>query len=130
VATFEIVEKGEKKAIGAAALLGSGLALTWMFGLGYHATSWLNWTVCASAVVALAGLGPAATSEMSGIGTWPLVAMVLLAGWLFGLAANATRWLTWLSFAFGCAFLILSVAFTTASSHLELRRRRPLHGRA
>ena len=68
---------------------------------------------------------------MFGIGTWPLVAMVLLAAWLFGLAANATRWLTWLSFAFGCAFLILSVMFTTASSHLEmLHRRRPLHGRA
>jgi hypothetical protein len=125
------MEKVGKKAIGVAALLGSGLALTWMFGLGYHATSWLNWTVCASAIVALAGLGPAAATEMFGIGTWPLVAMVLLAAWLFGLATNATRWLTWLSFAFGCAFLILSVMFTTASSHLELlHRRRPLHGRA
>jgi hypothetical protein len=125
VATFEIVNK---KAIGVAALLGSGLALTWMFGLGHHATSWLNWTVCASAIVALGGLGPAATTEMSGIATWPLLAMVLLAAWLFGLAANATAWLTWLSFLFGCGFLILSIAFTMASSHLP--RRRPLHGRA
>ena len=56
------MEKVGKKAIGVAALLGSGLALTWMFGLGYHATSWLNWTVCASAIVALAGLGPAAAT--------------------------------------------------------------------
>ena len=43
VATFEIVDK--KKAIGVAALLGAGLAVTWMFGLWHHATSWLNWTV-------------------------------------------------------------------------------------
>ena len=129
MATFEIVDR--KKAIGAAALLGVGLAVTWGFGLWHNATSWLNWTVCASAFVALAGLGPAAASEMFGIGTWPLLAMVLLAGWLFGLAANATRWLTWLSFVFGCGFLILSVAFTVASSNLEiLHRRRHLHGHA
>ncbi|HEY6476306.1 MAG TPA: hypothetical protein VI456_06960 [Polyangia bacterium] len=121
----------QRKAIGVAALLGIGLALTWTFGLWNHATSWLNWTVCGSAIVALAGLGPAAATEMSGIGTWPLLGMVLLAAWLFGLAANATRWLTWLSFAFGCGFLILTVAFTLAGSHLELlHHRRPLHGRA
>jgi hypothetical protein len=118
-----------KKAIGAAALLGVGLAVTWGFGLWHHATGWLNWSICAAAFVALAGLGPTAASEMFGIGTWPLISMVLLATWLFGLATNATRWLTWLSFAFGCAFLILSGAFTLASSHLgPLHRRRHLHG--
>ncbi len=117
-----------KKAIGVAALLGSGLAVAWMFGLWHHATSWLNWTVCASAVVALGGLGPAASTEMPGVGTWPLVSMVLLGAWLFGLAANATPWLTWLSFVFGCGFLLLSIAFTVASNHLPHRRQ--LHGRA
>ena len=121
----------KKKAIGVAALLGAGLAVTWMFGLGHHATGWLNWTICASAIVALAGLGPAATSEMFGIGTWPVIAMVLLATWLFGLATNATRWLTWLSFAFGWAFLILSAAFTTEiARHGPLHRHRHLHARA
>jgi hypothetical protein len=124
VARFEIVKR---KAIGTAALLGVGLAIAWMFGLGYHATSWLNWTLCGSAVVALGGLGPASATEMSGVGTWPLVAMVLLAAWLFGLATNATAWLTWLSFAFGSAFLVLTLAFTLASGHLLHRRQ--LHGR-
>lgn len=125
MASLEIVAK---KAIGVAGLLGSGLAVTWMFGLGHHATSWLNWTICGSAVVALGGLGPAAAPEMPGVGTWPLVGTVLVAAWLFGLAANATPWLTWLSFVFGCGFLILSLAFTVASDHLP--HRRPLHGRA
>ena len=129
MATFEIVDK--KKAIGVAALLGAGLAVTWMFGLWYHATGWLNWAVCAAAIVALAGLGPAAASEMFGIGTWPLISMVLLSVWLFGLATNATRWLTWLSFAFGCAFLLLTAGFTSAMSHFgPLHSRRHLHGRA
>jgi hypothetical protein len=121
------VDVDKKRAIGVAALLGVGLAVTWGFGLWHHATGWLNWAICASAFVALAGLGPAAASEMFGVGTWPLISMVLLAMWLFGLAANATRWLTWLSFAFGCAFLILSAAFTATSGHL-LHRRRHLHG--
>lgn len=128
MATFEIVDK--KKAIGVAALLGAGLAVTWMFGLWHHATGWLNWTICASAILALGGLGPTAASEMFGIGTWPVISSVLLAVWLFGLATNATRWLTWLSFAFGCAFLILTAAFTAAGSVFGPLHRRHLHGRA
>ena len=117
-----------------AALLGSGLAVIWMFAVGYHATSWLSWTVLGCAVVALAGLGPAAMAEMPGVGTWPLVGAVLMSAWLFAMAVGATRWLAWLSFGFGLAFLILSVAFTSAESNLELlphrMHRRHLHGRA
>jgi len=111
-----------------AALLGSGLAVIWMFAVGYHATSWLSWTVLGCAVVALAGLGPAAMAEMPGVGTWPLVGAVLISGWLFAMAVGATRWLAWLSFGFGLAFVALSFAFTVESSNLELLPHR-LHGR-
>ncbi len=103
-----------------AALLGSGLAVIWMFAVGYHATSWLSWTVLGCAVVALAGLGPAAMAEMPGVGTWPLVGTLLISAWLFAMAVGATRWLAWLSFCFGFAFVVLSVAFTAESSNLEL----------
>ena len=96
--TFEIMDK---KALGVAALLGSGLAVIWMFAVGYHATSWLSWTVLGCAVVALAGLGPAAMAEMPGVGTWPLVGTVLISAWLFAMAVGATRWLAWLSLGFG-----------------------------
>lgn len=115
-----------------AALLGSGLAVIWMFAIGYQATSWLSWTVLGCAFVALAGLGPAAMAEeMPGIGTWPLVGAVLISAWLFAMAVGATRWLAWLSFGFGLAFVILSVAFTVESSNLELlHHRRHAHGRA
>ncbi len=119
----------DKRALGLAALLGSGLAVIWMFAIGYHATSWLSWTVLGCAVVALAGLGPAAMAEMPGVGTWPLVGVVLVSAWLFAMAVGATHWLAWLSFGFGVAFVVLSVAFTVESSNLELlHQRRHAHG--
>lgn len=128
MATFEIMDK---RALGVAALLGSGLAVIWMFAIGYQATSWLSWTVLGCAVVALAGLGPAAMADMPGVGTWPLVGAVLISAWLFAMAVGATGWLAWLSFGFGVAFVILSVAFTVESSNLELlHHRRHAHGRA
>jgi hypothetical protein len=122
------MDKLGKRALGLAALLGSGLAIVWMFAIGYHAAGWLSWTVLGCGVIALAGLGPAAMVEMPGVGTWPLVGVVLLAAWLFALAVGATPWLAWLSFAFGLAFVILSVAFTAASSNLAMvHHRRHLH---
>ncbi|HTB57323.1 MAG TPA: hypothetical protein VLC06_05590 [Polyangia bacterium] len=125
--TFQIMDK---KALGVAALLGSSLAVVWMFAIGYGATSWLSWTVLGCAAVALAGLGPAATAEMPGIGTWPLVGLVLIAAWLFAMAGSATRWLAWLSLAFGCAFVVLSVASMVAGSQIDLIDRHGLHRRA
>ena len=124
------MDRVEKRALGLVALLGSGLAVVWMFAIGYHATAWLSWTVLGCAVVALAGLGPAAMAEMPGVGTWPLVGVVLLSAWLFALAVGATAWLAWSSFAFGLAFVTVSVAFTAASSNLALFHHRHLHGRA
>jgi hypothetical protein len=123
----------DKRAVRVAALLGSGLAVLWMFAIGYSATSWLTWTVLGCAAVALAGLGPAATPELLGVGTWPLVGVVLISAWLFAMAAGATRWLTWLSLGFGLAFVVLSFAFTAAISNVGLRPHRlhrHHHGRA
>ena len=129
------MDRVEKRALGLVALLGSGLAIAWMFAIGYHATAWLSWTVLGCAVVALAGLGPATMAEMPGIGTWPLVGVVLISAWLFAIAAGGTRWLAWLSFGFGLAFVALSTAFTAASSELDILHRHgphqpTLHGRA
>ena len=121
----------EKRALGVAALLGSGLVVAWLFAIGYGHSGWLSWTVLGCGFVALAGIGPAAMIEMPGIGTWPLVGVVLIAAWLFALAVGAASWLAWLSFAFGCAFVVLSLVSTMASSHLELlHHRHGLHGHA
>jgi hypothetical protein len=125
------MDRTEKRALGLAALLGSGLFTLWIFALLYSHSGWLSWTILACSIVALAGIGPAAASEMFGIGTWPLVGTVLLAAWLFGLAVGAVSWLAWFSFAFGVAFLLLSFGFTLASSHLgAFGRWRHQHGHA
>ncbi|HLK93720.1 MAG TPA: hypothetical protein VKZ18_27760 [Polyangia bacterium] len=125
------MDRTEKRALGLAALLGSGLFTLWIFALLYSHSGWLSWTILACSIVALAGIGPASAREMFGIGTWPLVGSVLLAAWLFGLAVNTTPWLTWFSFAFGLAFLFLSFAFTVANSHLgTFDRWRHQHGHA
>ena len=121
----------EKRALGVAALLGSGLLVAWMFAIGYGHSGWLSWTVFGCGFVALAGIGPAAMAEMPGVGTWPLVGVVLISAWLFALASGATSWLAWLSFAFGCAFVFLSFAFTLASGELgPFHHRHQLHGHA
>ena len=121
----------EKRARGVAALLGSGLAVVWMFAVGYGHSGWLSWTVLAAAFVALAGLGPATMDTLAGVATWPFVGVVLISAWLFALAVGATPWIAWSSFLFGCAFVILSVVFTMASSHLALfGHHHHLHGRA
>jgi hypothetical protein len=127
------MDKLEKRTLGLVALLGFALVAIWMFAVGYGATGWLSWMVLGCAIIALAGLGPAAMAEMPGMGTWPLVGVVLIAAWLFAMAVGATPWLAWLSLGFGFAFVVLSVAFTVASSHLDLLHRhgnrRPLQGR-
>jgi hypothetical protein len=121
----------EKRARGVAALLGLALAVAWMFGWGYGASGWMVWTDFAAAVVIFAGLGPAAMDDEPGVATWPLVGLVLMAVWMFGLAVGATAWLTWLSFGLGCAFLLLTIGFTLASGDVVLallHRRHRVHG--
>jgi hypothetical protein len=130
VATFEIMDM-EKGARGVVALLGSGLVVVWMFAVGYGHSGWLSWTMLAAAVVALGGLGPAAMDTEAGVATWPFVGVLLLSAWLFALAVGATPWLAWSSFAFGCAFVILTTVFTVASGHIgPFDRHHHVHGRA
>ena len=113
----------ERRAQGAAALLATGLAVAWMFAVGYHATSWLGWTNLAAAIVAFGSLGTIRTTELQGFATWPLVSLVLFAGWL-----------TWISFAGGCGFLLLTLGFLVAYTHGPMfhhaHRGHGLHGRA
>jgi hypothetical protein len=120
----------EKHAREVAALLGSGLAAAWMFGLGFGATSWLVWMTLGASIVAFAGLGPAAMEGEPGVATWPFVGLLLLGCGLFALAVGATRWLTWSAFGFGAAFVILSTVVTTAGSHLALPHHGHSHGSA
>jgi len=104
-----------------AAALGVGLLAFWVLGSAYGAPEWMSYGYLALGIVVLAGLGALRTRDTAGIATWPLAGVFLLALWLFGIRGEA-RWMAWLSFMFGLAFIALTVAFTLHP--LQLRRRR------
>ncbi len=116
----------ERRAREFAGLLGLVLGLAWVVGWYRGASSWLVWTDLLVAIVVLAGLGPAMLQESPGIATWPFAGLLLFAAWLFGLSFGATPWLTWLNLGVSCAFLLLTIGFTLASSHVTLFHRHRL----
>jgi hypothetical protein len=94
---------------GVVALLSVGLLIAWSVGLVYQAPHWLLWSDFGLAAIALGGLVAAGSPTLEGVATWPFVSFGLLGAWLFALATAAPAWLTWLNFAFGGAFLIVTV---------------------
>ena len=98
----------EKRIGGVAAVLALVLITAWMFAVGYNQSSWLSWVNLAVGVMVLGGLGTTTSYELQGAVTWPMAGFVLLGMWLFAMAAGSPRWLTWLTFAIGCAFVLLT----------------------
>lgn len=101
----------EKRVGGIAALLAVTLVTAWMFAVGYNQTNWLAWFDLSVGIIVLGGLGTAATFDMQGTATWPMAGFVLMGLWLFALAAGSPAWLTWLTFAVGCGYLLLTAGW-------------------
>ncbi len=108
-------------------MLGLVLAGAWMVGWQTGATGWLVWTDLLVACVALGGIVPATTEELSGIATWPFAGLLLFALWLLGSRFGATSWLTWLNLGVSCAFLLLTAGYIFASSGAVHLHHRPHH---
>ncbi len=113
----------EKRVAGIAALLAITLITAWMFAVGYQEASWLAWTDLAVGVVVLGGLGTAATTELQGTATWPMAGFVLVGLWLFAMAAGSPRWLTWLTFAVGFGFVLLTAGWLIGTAEGPRLRR-------
>jgi hypothetical protein len=93
-------------------VLAVGLVLLWLVGLNQHATAWLTWLDGLAALCAFGlaiGAGPAVTRA---IGAGGPIALGIGIGilWIIGLAMHTEPWLTWWTFAFACAFVVLGVA--------------------
>ena len=97
---------------GLSLFLGIGLVILWVCGIHQHGTVWLTWL---DGLCAVGGLIIAANNgegkERLTVASYTLA----LAGglgllWLVGLATRREAWLTWWTFAFGCAYLALGVA--------------------
>lgn len=107
---------------GISVVLGVGLVVLWILGLSQHATGWMTWLDGLAALIAFA-IAAGVTSELSrtAAATGP-VALAIGLGvlWLIGLGTHAALWLTWWTFAFGVAFLLVGIG---ASVQPERRSR-------
>jgi hypothetical protein len=92
-------------------LLGVGLIILWIVGLAQHATPWLTWLDVVGALFSLAiaaGAGPAVERAFRAGAPIALgVGLAIL--WIIALATHATAWLSWWTFGFACAFIILGI---------------------
>jgi hypothetical protein len=102
--------------------LGLGLAVLWIAGLVYHAAVWLTWLEGGAALIAFGLAAVFAVSTSAGMAGSGLLALGLFALWIIALMAGGALWLAWWTFAFGCAFLLLTAA---AGSRVPLQHRRP-----
>jgi hypothetical protein len=92
-------------------LLAIGLVILWLVGLSQHATAWLTWLDVVGALFGFAiaaGAGPQVARGFAG-GAPIALAIGLGVLWIIGLATHAEAWLTWWTFAFACAFLLLGI---------------------
>jgi hypothetical protein len=97
---------------GISILLAIGLFILWIVGLAEHATLWLSWLDGLGALCGLligASVGQGATRGVD-VGAPVALAIGLGVLWIIGLATHAEVWLTWWTFGFACAFLILGIA--------------------
>ncbi|SRR5579885_3244019 len=113
----------EKRIGGIAALLAVALLTAWMFAVGYNQSNWLAWFDLSIGIVVLGGLGSVASFDMQGTATWPMAGFVLIGLWLFALAAGSPRWLTWLTFAVGCGYLLLTAGWLVGTAEGPGRHR-------
>lgn len=90
-------------------ILGLALGLLWVVGLSAGAASWLVWLDFVAAVIALlAGLIPqSAASALKGAPFFVGIGLLVL--WIIALASAVVPWMTWWTFAFGIAFLLLGI---------------------
>lgn len=117
----------EKRAGGAAALFAVVLVTAWMFAVGYNESSWLSWVDLSIGIIVLGGLGTTTSYDMQGTATWPMAGFVLIGSWLFALAAGSPHWLTWLTFAVGLAFVLLTFGWLIAAAEGPAWHRRHAH---
>jgi hypothetical protein len=98
---------------GMSVALGIGLAILWIAGLSSpYAPGWLTWldgiaALCAFTIAASSQIYETRGRRMGG----PIALSVALFGIaIVALGSGAVAWLSWWTFAFACAFLVLGVA--------------------
>jgi hypothetical protein len=96
---------------GISVALAIGLVILWIVGLSAHATAWLTWLDGLGALFGFAlaaGIVPGVSAAAAASGP---IALAIGLGilWIIGLVMHAEMWLTWWTFAFAIAFLLVGI---------------------
>ncbi|HSN31371.1 MAG TPA: hypothetical protein VLU41_01700 [Ideonella sp.] len=97
---------------GISMVLAVGLVVLWIVGLGQHSTAWLTWLDGLAALFGFAvaaGIAPGVT-RAAAAGAPISLAVGLASLWIIGLATHAAAWLTWWTFAFSVAYLLVGIS--------------------
>lgn len=112
---------------GISLVLAIGLVILWIVGLSQHATGWMTWLDGLGALIAFAiAAGVTATMSRAALATGP-VALAIGLGvlWIIGLATHASLWLSWWTFAFAVAFLVLGIGAGVQPERVDLQPPHP-----
>lgn len=91
------------------AILGIGMIILGLIGIG--TVAWLGWIDFGLGVAAVIAAGLLREDQRpASIITEALLGVASLALWIIGLVVGAAAWLTWWTFAFGVAFLLVAAA--------------------
>jgi hypothetical protein len=103
-----------------AVILGVGLVVLWIVGMNHTATAWLTWMNGIAGLVSfvVAALAPSEEGRASAGGPG-VIGFALVGFWIIALATHATEWLSWWTFGFGCAYIIVAMASTSPVPRLR-----------
>jgi len=106
---------------GVSVILGIGLIILSIAAMSVHAVLWLTWLDGLAGIAAIVmGLSIAATARAGASGSG-LLAFGLFILWIVGLTQGRSLWLAWWTFAFACAFMVLSGSALSGERRLHRR---------
>lgn len=105
------------------------MVLIWMVAVVNHSTDWMTWLNGIAAVLTFLLVpvsGPNVSPGAVSVGP-QLIGLGLMAMFILGIVTHASAWLTWFTFAAGCAYLLFgSMAFLVRAVEPSLESRRPI----
>jgi hypothetical protein len=109
---------------GVSVALAIGLVILWIVGIGEHATAWLTWLDGLAALFGFAlaaGIVRGVSNAAAAAGP---VALAIGLGilWIIGLATHTEAWLSWWTFAFAVAYLIVGIGGGMARQPVDMGR--------
>jgi hypothetical protein len=109
-------------------VLSIGLFILWITGVAGHASPWLTWLDGLAAIIGFAvvlAAGDVAPDRLSPVGPIALgVGLGIL--WIIGLTTGSNPKLTWWTFGFACAFVLVGIVAHSTKGQPTRQTPRPV----